>query len=230
MSIEEKLESSFQNITQYIISYFQNKDDSLLNEVKDFFSSFINSVRKLEQVENVHQLLALLKRNGLFEAHECSSLRIFLKVIHEEDFAKMVGDHNVLLNSSTSAEEPRTNIYRKRRELDSEQALPQPPSSPPKIFTLQPSQNAIRNEIFKLISRSISVSDFRRIARHLCFKENEIKNLEISVMEQETRTMVLLSKYEEREQRIDFRKIVGILNFLGMKSVADGVKEILARN
>jgi hypothetical protein len=49
-------------------------------------------------------------------------------------------------------------------------------------------------------------------------------------MEQETRTMVMLSKYEEREQKIDFNKFVGILIYLGMKTVAEEVKEILRRN
>lgn len=114
MSSEERLELSFQNLTKFIISYFQNKDDSLLREAKDFFSSFINSVRQLERVENIHQLLTLLKRNGLFGAHECSSLRIFMKVIHEEEFSKLVGEHNALLNSSTGPEEPIKNVYGKK--------------------------------------------------------------------------------------------------------------------
>jgi hypothetical protein len=113
MSNEESLGLSFQNLTQFIISYFQNKDDSLLRDTKDFFSSFISSVRQLERVENIHQLLALLKRNGLFGAHECSSLRVFLKVIPEDEFSKLVEKHNKLLNSSTAPEEPAKNVYGK---------------------------------------------------------------------------------------------------------------------
>lgn len=113
MSFEETLNLSFQNLSQFIILYFQNKDDSLLRDAKDFFCSFINSVRKLERVENIEQLLTLLKRNGLYAGYDRAALRVFLKIIHEDEFSELVEKHNELLNKNSGVVEPIRNIYGK---------------------------------------------------------------------------------------------------------------------
>lgn len=113
MNHQENLNSSFEVLTQFIITYFQNKDDSLLRDAKDFFSSFIDSPRTLEKIENINQLLAVLRRKGHCTPFDRIVTRIFMKVISDDEFSKLVERHNALLNSIPGVHEPIKNIYGK---------------------------------------------------------------------------------------------------------------------
>ena len=78
-----------------------------------------------------------------------------------------------------------------------------------------------------LISKSLSPSDFLHLARLIDFTEAEIKDIETSVIGLQSRIMVLLSKYEERETRIEIKKLLKYLEYLNLQKLADDIREIL---
>lgn len=73
----------------------------------------------------------------------------------------------------------------------------------------------------------MSPADFRHFARLLDFSEPEIKDIETSVIGLQSRIMILLSRYEERETRIDVKKLLKYLELLSLKQIADEIREIL---
>lgn len=78
-----------------------------------------------------------------------------------------------------------------------------------------------------LISSSLSPTDFLHLARLIDFSEAEIKDIETSVIGLQSRIMVLLSKYEERETRIEIKKLLRYLEYLSLQKLADDIREIL---
>lgn len=109
-----EVQLSFEKLNNYISAYFQNNDESsLLCDAKEYFSSFINSTRKLERIQNIEDLLKLLKRNGLFNAYYRNSFRVFSKIIIDNNFDELVQGHNALLNTLPNVDQPLKNIYGK---------------------------------------------------------------------------------------------------------------------
>lgn len=84
-----------------------------------------------------------------------------------------------------------------------------------------------RNSVFTLISSSLSPNDFLHLARLFDFSEGEIKDIETSVIGLPSRIMVMLSKYEVRETRIETNKLLKYLEFLKLQKLADEIREIL---
>lgn len=78
-----------------------------------------------------------------------------------------------------------------------------------------------RNEIFKIIAKEISPTDFLSIARRLKFDDNEIKNIELHHRSIGTRTMVFLELYENKMSSIN-----PLLRTLGRIGRSDVVKKI----
>jgi hypothetical protein len=238
-----EIQSSFLQLNDKVINYFQNNCESL-QAAKELFL-FLSSTRQLEQIDSIQKLLKALKRKGLYDANECrTTLRIFLKIIIDDDFANMVESHNHLLSQS-HVEEPLRNIYGKKiipfyfslkffhylkiaekRMKDEVQSQSRPP--PLQSTSSTRANNSKRNEVLVTISNAISSADFRRLARLLDL-ESEIFELEASERLQSTRNMLLLSKYEEREQRIDVNKLIGFLKFLNLEILADEVRQILRK-
>lgn len=105
------IELNFEKINKNILVYFQNNDDSLLHEAKELFSAFIDSNRQLRAVKNIEQLLKLLKRRGLYGAHEFNTLKMFKKIIVDENFTELVINHQSLLMLESQSEEALKNCY-----------------------------------------------------------------------------------------------------------------------
>jgi Death domain len=77
---------------------------------------------------------------------------------------------------------------RKRQNGDQ----PAPPSTSSNPFGEK------RNEIFKVIAKEISSSEFSTLSRYLKFPDNEVKEIELKHRAFSTRTMVLLNHYEAK--------------------------------
>lgn len=54
--------------------------------------------------------------------------------------------------------------------------------------------------------------------------------MEISVIGLESRVMVLLQRYEERERRINVNKLLSFLEYMKMRKLADEIRGILKEN
>jgi hypothetical protein len=108
MTLALDIDQNFDKIHGNVISYFESNDESLLDDAKQLFSTFINSNRQLQRVKNVRQLLLLLQRRELLGPLEFNMLRIFQKIISDDEFFELVARHQSLLHQS--ALEPSLNF------------------------------------------------------------------------------------------------------------------------
>lgn len=82
-----------------------------------------------------------------------------------------------------------------------------------------------RNVILKIISDGIPSSEFSTFARFLKFlPDNEIKDIEVKYRDFRTRTMVLLSLYEKKDNSL--QKLLMVLHLMGRFDLETNIKNI----
>lgn len=82
-----------------------------------------------------------------------------------------------------------------------------------------------RNGIFKIVSESISPKEFLTFSRNLMAMENsEIEDIEIKYRDYRTRTMVLLSLFEVRNNSL--KKLLQVLKLIGRTDIVGKIKSL----
>ncbi|KAG5682445.1 hypothetical protein PVAND_011797 [Polypedilum vanderplanki] len=213
--------TSFEQINEKIVIHFNKNIGNLLNEAKDFFSSFINSNRQLNKVHNIEQLLKLLQRRGIYNAYEFTGLRIFQKIILDDEFNALVKAHQSMLSTS---QELLSNIYAlKRRNIQLQSGSQYENANQIHQNFQIPIEK--QNEIFNAIADKFSPRDVLRLGRVLDFSERDLKEIEERCSDCHTRTIVLLGHYKERKNSL--KKLLGALELIGKIDIKHEIKSII---
>jgi energy-converting hydrogenase A subunit M len=88
-----------------------------------------------------------------------------------------------------------------------------------------PKDENMRNDIFNIIANGISVDVFRRLARHLDFTKEEIKDIELRHNDFRTQNLVLLRMYETR--RNSLTRLLKVLNLIEKPDLVREITEVL---
>lgn len=102
-----RIAESFERLDRIIKQHFL--DESALCEAKELMSEWIDSNRQLEAISNVSQLLAVLRRRGLYKSEEFTAFRLFMKLIDGVEFNRLAEQHQLLLQSRPLSEP--SNVY-----------------------------------------------------------------------------------------------------------------------
>ena len=106
-----------------------------------------------------------------------------------------------------------------------------PPAPLPEIRGLKqipiPKDENMRNDIFNIIANGISLDVFRRLARHLDFTKEEIKDIELRHNDFRTQNLVLLRMYETR--RNSLTRLLKVLNLIEKPDLVREITEVLRK-
>lgn len=86
-----------------------------------------------------------------------------------------------------------------------------------------------RNEIFNIIANGISLDAFRRLARHLDFTKEEIKDIELRCNDYRTQNLVLLGMYETKRKN-PMPRLIKVLNLIEKPDLVREITEAMKRN
>lgn len=100
-----------------------------------------------------------------------------------------------------------------------------PPAPIPSIQF--PEDENMRNDIFNIIANGVSLDVFRRLARHLDFTKEEIKDIELRHHDFRTQNLVLLRMYETR--RNSLTRLLKVLNLIEKPDLVREITEVMRR-
>lgn len=95
-------ETKFEQLDRYIRSALS--DSSSLAEAKVIWWEWIKSNRQMENIENIDDLLKLLKRRGIYHALEYNAFRVFKKVIHQASFHALVESYKLVIEQEVTCQ------------------------------------------------------------------------------------------------------------------------------
>ena len=106
------------------------------------------------------------------------------------------------------------------------------PAPLPEFFLNQkqipiPKDEDMRNDIFNIIANGVSLDVFRRLARHLDFTKEEIKDIELRHNDFRTQNLVLLRMYETR--RNSLTRLLKVLNLIEKPDLVREITEVLRK-
>jgi len=90
-----------------------------------------------------------------------------------------------------------------------------------------PKDENMRNDIFNIIANGISLDVFRRLARHLDFTKEEIKDIELRHNDFRTQNLVLLRMYETRKNSLT--RLLKVLNLIEKPDLVREITEVLRK-
>ncbi|CAH1723234.1 unnamed protein product [Chironomus riparius] len=236
--MQSEIEINFDKLNVKIIAYFQNNDESLLG-AKELFAPFIESTRRLEAVTNIQQLLKLLQHRGLYSKIEYNTFRIFEKIIDDESYSNLVAKQKELCKKYPDPVPVKK--YGDPKGLTDRRMVPVPTNQIPSPNILNtrkpapipenkipiPKDEDMRNDIFNIIANGVSLDVFRRLARHLDFTKEEIKDIELRHNDFRTQNLVLLRMYETR--RNSLTRLLKVLNLIEKPDLVREITEVLRK-
>lgn len=224
--MKSEIELNFDKLNENIVSYFQNNDESL-RAARDLFAPFIESNRQWENVKNIHHLLALLKRRGIYSKFNFNTFRIFQKIIEDENFSTLVAQHQKLLETHSDTGDELKNTYSVRSKVWKSNIDNATTSRIASNQIPKPADDVL-NEIFNLIADGISPDEFRRLARHLDLSKEEIKDIELKCNDFRTQNLVLLNKFEFKGYSM--ARLLKILNLIEKFDLVKVITDVMNRN